>query len=362
MRTVFINGKFLGQPITGAQRFALEITLALDVLLADNQTNRLFDFALIIPSDIKLNIPSLKMIRIVVLPGSACHQWEQVALPLFVKNALLINLSGSAPMFKRRQLFTIFDAAIYDFPQAYSKLFILWYRAQFMLQSKFCLGLLTISAFSQDRLCYFLGVSPNQFGIVPCGVDHMLKVNSDESVLAKYNLKKNSYLLSVGSANPSKNFAALIEAFSSISKDQSINLVVVGGTNSLVFADAWTLEDDRIIKVGRVDDAQLKALYSNARAFVFPSLYEGFGIPPLEAMACGCPVIASNATSIPEVCGNAVGYFDATSLLSMQNVLKKVISDDKWRSLLQNAGRDLVAKYTWLRAAEKLLIHINKLA
>ncbi len=360
MSTIYINGKFLGQPTTGAQRFALEIVLALDALVANDQSSVLFDFCLVIPMNVKVNLPSLKNIRVIELPGFSSHLWEQISLPLFVKNSLLINLSGSAPMLKRHQIFTIFDAAIFDLPQVYSRLFVAWYRAQFLLQSKFCYLLLTISEFSRDRLCYHLGVSRDMFSIIPCGVDHIHKINSDETVLAKYNLTKNRYFLAVGSANPSKNFSFLINAFLDLHVDQFPVLVVVGGANSAVFANYGVLEDERVIKVGRVDDAQLKALYSNARAFVFPSLYEGFGIPPLEAMACGCPVIASNATSIPEVCGNAVGYFDPASPASIQNALRRIVVDDNWRMLLQDAGRNWVLKYSWQSAAEKLLNHINE--
>lgn len=360
MTTIFINGKFIGQATTGAQRFAMQTVLALDSHLYELHDSNLLDFALVIPRAEKVNLPDLKKIRIIELPGRSSHLWEQVTLPFFLKNSFLINLSGSAPIFKRNQIFTIFDAAIFDFPQAYSKKFLIWYQTQFRMQSRFCSGLLTISKFSAGRLCYHLGLDRSKFKVVSCGADHIFKNNSDERVLNNFNLKKNSYLLAVGSANPSKNFAALIKAFSNLEENQSINLVVVGGVNSAVFADSVTLNDKRIIKVGRVDDAQLKALYSNAIAFVFPSLYEGFGIPPLEAMACGCPVIASYVSSIPEVCENAVGYFDPTSICSMQNILKRVVLDDEWRVSLQEAGAKLVLKYTWHNTALMLLQNIKE--
>ncbi len=360
MVTVYINGKFLGQATTGAQRFSMGILLALDaLLLLNNESVKLIDFTLVIPSGIKSRTPPLKQIKTIELPGLASHLWEQITLPLYVKNSLLVNLSGSAPMFKRNQLFTIFDAAIFDFPQAYSKKFLTWYKIQFKLQSMFSLGLITISEFSRDRLCLHLGVTRDKFTILPCGIDHILKESSDETVLNKYNLKKNNYLLAVGSKNPSKNFAALTLAFLNMREDQSICLAVVGGANSAVFVDSEMLENKRIIKLGRVDDPQLKALYSNARAFVFPSLYEGFGIPPLEAMACKCPVIASNTTSIPEVCGNAVGYFDPTSLLSIQKALRKVITDSEWRASLRKSGTERAKMYRWNEASVKLLSHIQ---
>lgn len=360
MHNIFINGKFFGQPTTGAQRFATEIVLALDSILCDADKYDAYDFVLVIPIGIKANIPTLKKIRIFELSGFSSHLWEQVSLPLYVRNSFLINLSGSAPLLKKRQIFTIFDAAIFDFPQAYSKAFLAWYRLLFKVQARFACGLLTISKYSRDRLCMHLGVEKDRFSIIPCGIDHIYKSASDESILKKYGLIKNGYLLAVGSANPSKNFASLAKAFVNLNGDCSIRLVVVGGSNPAVFSEQSIISDSNILLTGRVDDLQLKALYANARAFIFPSLYEGFGIPPLEAMACGCPVIASNSTSIPEVCGEAIGYFDPTSISSIQSSLEKIISDGNWRSSLRAAGGDKIKQYTWDAAAYKLWSYLKK--
>ena len=360
MKTIFINGKFFSQPTTGAQRFATEIVLALDSILSDGAKSDVCNFVLLVPSGIDGNIPPLKQIRVVELAGFTSHLWEQVSLPLFVRNSLLINLSGSAPMFKRKQIFTIFDSAIFDFPQAYSKIFLMWYRLLFRVQARFGYGLITISDFSRDNLRRHLGIAKDRFFLVPCGVDHIYRTASDESILEKFGLHKNCYLLAVGSANPSKNFPALISAFTGLRNDESIRLVVVGGSNPAVFAEQNVIDNFDIVRTGRVDDLQLKALYTHARGFVFPSLYEGFGIPPLEAMACGCPVIASNLDSILEVCGDAIGYFDPTSISSIQNALERLIDDGNWRECLQVAGRDKVKQYTWEAAANQLLCHLRK--
>ena len=361
MLRVFINGKFFDQPTTGAQRFAAEIVRALDALLSSSHRLTSLEFVLLVPNGAGKNAPHFKHIRVVELAGFRSHLWEQVALPLFVRNCFLINLSGSAPLFKRKQLFTIFDGAIFDFPQAYSRLFLAWYRLLFRIQARFAYGLVTLSEFSRDRLCKHLGIQIDRFGIIPCGVDHIDQVIADESILGNYDLRPGMYLLAVGSANPSKNFDALIAAFLTLKSDEAIRLVVVGGGNSAVFAAQGVSDDLRVVRTGRVDDPQLKALYTHARAFVFPSLYEGFGIPPLEAMACGCPVIASKAASIPEVCGNAVGYFDPASITSIRVAVEKVIRDGDWRSKLQAAGRDKAREYTWAAAAEELLLHLGKI-
>jgi glycosyltransferase involved in cell wall biosynthesis len=360
MVTIFINGKFLGQATTGAQRYAMEIVSALDVLWSSYAGCQRYEFSLLVPRGAVRNLPVFKNIRVVELAGYRSHLWEQFTLPLFVRGSFLINLSGSAPLCKRKQLFTIFDGAIFDFPQAYSRSFLMWYRLLFQVQGRFASSLVTLSKFSRDRLCKHLGVHQDQFGIIPCGVDHIHRVVPDERVLEQFDLQRGGYLLAVGSANPTKNFKALIEAFSSLKQEYDIRLVVVGGGNSAVFAAQEIPVGCRIVTTGRVNDSQLKALYTHARAFVFPSLYEGFGIPPLEAMACGCPVIASNAASIPEVCGDAVGYFDPSSMSSMQDALGKVIVDEYWRAKLRVAGKRKAREYTWEAAARQLVNHLRK--
>jgi glycosyltransferase involved in cell wall biosynthesis len=339
----------------------MEIVLALDSLLFDRAEFESYALCLVVPGGVRRNIPPLKCIRVIELRGFRSHFWEQFLLPVFVRGALLVNLSGSAPVFKRNQVFMIHDAAIFDFPQAYSKRFIAWYRFQFWIQTKRALTLLTVSEFSRTRLCKHLGIDKERFCIIKNGVDHMDRIESHDHVLASLNLVSNGYLLAVGSVNPSKNFKTLIDVFSTLKDAGSIPLVVVGGGNSAVFAEQDVFDDTRVIRTGRINDSQLKALYTHARAFVFPSLYEGFGIPPLEAMACGCPVIASNAASIPEVCGNAVGYFDPTSTTSIRSAIERVITDRHWRSELQVAGRNKAKEYTWKEAAGYLILHLKRI-
>jgi glycosyltransferase involved in cell wall biosynthesis len=360
MKEIYINGKFLGQATTGAQRFSMEIVLAIDELLSERAESLSSNFTLVIPNNVN-NLPALRQIHIKKLAGFSSHLWEQISLLVFVENALLINLSGSAPLLKRNQIITIFDAAIYDFSSAYNPIFLFWYQMLHWIQLRFCLRLLTISNFSLGRLCEHLKVNNKHFTIIPCGVDHIYRIALDESILNKHELTPNGYLLAVGSANPSKNFSALIMAFAVLDKIYPVRLVVVGGVNPTVFAGHELIDDERIVKTGRVSDEQLKALYTNAIAFIFPSLYEGFGIPPLEALACGCPVIASNLTSIPEVCSDAVGYFDPTSIISIKNALERIITDDDWRSTLREAGKDRAKEFTWRNAAEKLLNYLDSL-
>jgi glycosyltransferase involved in cell wall biosynthesis len=359
MSNIYINGKFCAQAVTGVQRFAREIIIALDEILARELSPVTNTFILIIPSGFVHNLPALKRIQIeeLVVPNSL-HAWEQLRLPMHTYDHFLVNLSGSAPLLKHNQICTIHDAAIFDFPQAYRFSFIIWYKFLFWIQSLGTKNLLTVSEFSRVQLCQHLGITPERLGVVPNGADHILKLHVDESILEKLGLTRGGYFLAVGSANPSKNLNALVDAFVGLDKPSRVRLVIVGGHNDAVFSDHGKIissSQTDIIRAGRIDDMQLKALYTHAKAFVFPSLYEGFGIPPLEAMMCRCAVLASDATSIPEICGDAVGYFDAKSTTSIRDALDRALNDAPWLEQLRELGHERAKQFTWENAAFHLL-------
>ncbi len=364
MTIIYLNGKFAAQPLTGVQRFASELLVAVDYLLATGAWQARIEFVLLVPSGrLAGPLPKLKHILIQQLPAKQLHVWEQITLPLYTRGHLLLNLAGSAPLLKRSQVCTFHDAAVFDIPQAYSGTFSRWYRFLFRAQSHVCRRVLTVSEFSKQRLCHHLNMSEAAIGVVPNSADHVRRLLPDNSIIERLGLNPGGYLLAVGSNNPSKNFAALIAAFSKTRRHPDAILVVVGGGNSAVFAHAndTTPIDPRIIRAGRVTDEQLKSLYIHAKAFIFPSVYEGFGIPPLEAMACGCPVLASRAASIPEVCGEAAAYFDPHDQDDMVRTLERALDDPQWLDELRHAGAQRALRFTWEASARCLLAELSAL-
>ncbi len=350
---IYINGKFLAQPLTGVQRFAFETVSALDRLLARNKVPH--PFILIAPTIRAENKLELVSIPVIHVASSSLHVWEQITLPARTRGATLLNLAGSAPLLKHDQVCTFHDAAVYEFSSAYSIAFLCWYRLLFGVQARICRGVLTVSEFSCERLKKYLGKTRAPLQVVPNGCDHFESMQADESILSLHGLKPGSYLLAVGSANPSKNFPALLRGFDAMAQ-KSIRLVVAGGGNAAVFAaEDGGGEGAGVVRTGRITDAQLKALYVHARAFVFPSLYEGFGIPPLEAMACSCPVVASDIAPIVETCGAAALYFDPNDIGSITAALARVCADDGLCERLRRAGKDRAARFTWRGSATALL-------
>ncbi|TFZ75496.1 glycosyltransferase family 4 protein, partial [Serratia marcescens] len=166
------------------------------------------------------------------------------------------------------------------------------------------------------------------------------------------------YLLAVSSPNYHKNFHGLIAAFSKMANSQDVTLKIIGAANKnfadVGFSTKEGAANDNIQFLGRVSDQQLVELYSHARAFVFPSLYEGFGIPPLEAQACGCAVVSSNRASLPEVLLQSALYFEPENIPEMQQALERIIQDEALRQTLIAEGFENVKRFDWMRSAAAL--------
>ncbi|MBA2723174.1 MAG: glycosyltransferase family 4 protein, partial [Methylibium sp.] len=257
---------------------------------------------------------------------------------------------------------TFHDAAVFDRPDAYTAAFSAWYRYAFRRLARSALLVLTVSAFSKERLAEALPAARGRLAVVANGAEHLVRLAADLSVLGRLGLERQGYLLAVGSANPTKNFAALAQAFSALAARGALRLVFVGAARRTVFAAAGPrgAADPRIVYAGAVTDAELKALYANALALVFPSTYEGFGLPPLEAMSCGCPVAASNAAAVPEVCGDAALYFDPRSPAAIGAAVQRMVDEPALRDLLRERGRLRVAAFTWDKAAGALLAALSE--
>jgi glycosyltransferase involved in cell wall biosynthesis len=360
--TIFVNGKFAAQRTTGVQRVARQLLCALDQSLLTDSTGWPADVLLLVPPG--SNPPLVKHIKTAVLGPRKLPLvlWEQALLPWAARRGRLLNLSGSAPLLGRRRTCLIHDAAVFDRPHAYSTVFRSWYRGLFWLLPRLGAQLLTVSDFSRRRLAAALRVSPATIGLVPGGAGHLADVVADPSALARHGLVAGRYFLAVASVNANKNLPALRAAFAALPSGHGLKLVLVGDADPKVFgrsAADTPVDQAAVVCTGPIEDAALKALYQHALALVFPSLYEGFGLPPLEAMACACPVAASNAAAIPEVCSDAVLYFDPASVEQISAAMLRLSSDDALRERLRQAGLARAARFGWPQSAQALQAHLR---
>ncbi|MEM9137932.1 MAG: glycosyltransferase family 1 protein, partial [Cyanobacteria bacterium P01_F01_bin.42] len=183
------------------------------------------------------------------------------------------------------------------------------------------------------------------------GREHMDAIAPDASVLEKPELKNRPYVLAVSSLSPHKNFGAVVRALDHLRDLPDLAVVIIGGGNQQVFAETNLADNSQVIRPGYVTDAQLKALYQNALGFIHASLYEGFGLTPLEAMTCGCPVIVSRAAAIPEVCGEAALYFDPQDPQDIARQVRQMVTDSSLRESLRHKAIAQAQKFSWRTCA-----------
>ncbi|MGY4830601.1 glycosyltransferase family 4 protein [Sphaerotilaceae bacterium SBD11-9] len=357
MKTVFINGKFTAQRTTGVQRVAACVVEALDGLAPSLAMAKDMRFVLLCPPGPATPVLQNIEVRHIGSTGGRLHFWEQIVLPMASRGALLLNLAGSAPLMKRRQLCTFHDAAVFDCPQAHARAFAAWYRFLFRRLARRARSLLTISNFSKSRLVARLGIAPERVTVIGGSGQHMGRIRGRVGALERLGLTAGGYFVAVGSANPVKNFSSLLRAFAALPERCDARLVIVGDQNPRVFApDGQAIDVPRVVHAGALADEELKALYEAALGLVFPSTYEGFGLPPLEAMNCGCPVAASHAASIPEACGHAALYFDPFDLGGISAAMMRLFDEPGLREELRTQGAARAANLSWEMAARQVVL------
>ena len=343
---LIINGSFLAQPPTGVQRFAIEICLRL--------LPRYPNAELVAPPDIPSS-ENVKALDPTIIGRRSGHGWEQIDLWLYARRrgALLLNLDMKGPVLYPNKIITIHDLNFLHQPDWVTPRFYYAYRALVRAGVRTSREVLTVSEFSKQEIIRWLPIEASHITVIPNAVsDQLLHEEVGERIVS------GDYILSVASTDPRKNLHRLIQAFCRLPDRPLVKLVMVGLPQSGV---SLATDDHRIAYLGHVDDTTLANLYRYARAFVYPSLYEGFGIPPLEAMQHGCPVVVSQTSSLPEVCGDAAVYVDPEDEASLAEGIQRVLHDERLRSNLIAEGYQRVQYFDWDRSVRTLVKILEKL-
>jgi len=296
------------------------------------------------------------------LHGFRGHLWEQAILPIAVGRRLLWSPANTGPLAATRQVLTVHDVAPLDHPEWFGSRFAAWYGWMTPILARRAVRVITVSEFSKQRLMAAAGIEASRIEVIPNGVDARFHPCEDDAIRGMRNrlrLPTEQYILSLGSIEPRKNLSALLLAWAAclVHIPDNIWLVIAGSAGGQHIFSSSTLGDipPRVYATGFIPDEELPALYSGALAFAYPSIYEGFGLPALEAMAAGKPIIAANTTALPELAGDAGMLVDVSDPQAIAKAIITVVQEKNLRAELGSRALRRSQLFTWERAAKSTL-------
>lgn len=352
-RTWKINGRFLGQPLTGVQRYATEIVAAIDRLIQQRHplTDDL-DLEILTPEDADIVAARVQFPNIPVrLAGSGSgHLWEQAVLPAQARDAGLLNLCNTAPLLHPHTILCIHDLNTRAWPQSYSLPYRLYHRTLTPLAAKRAARLVTVSHYSADQIIA-AGLAPQErITVIPNGHEHALRWVPRHSDATRKAASADTIVV-IGSPAPHKNVGMLLQLAPRLDSF-GFRIALVGSLDRRVFKTVDAAGPaSNVMALGRLTDNQMAALTGSALCLAFPSFAEGFGLPPLEAMATGCPVVSSDRASMPEICGDAVLYASPDQPEAWLEAFRMLRADPGLRFKLAAAGKARAALFSWTESA-----------
>lgn len=339
-----INGRFVVRKLTGQERFATELLRELDKICNKDE------FVLVVP-EYATTLPDYKHIKIVKYGKVKSHFWEQINLYRYCKKHHLVsvNLTSTCPLLDSG-IVCCHDAATYEIrdlltQNIYGKLSQVWHLGMMNAVRRTNHPIITVSNYSKTRLSKYMKVPETRFHVISNAWQHYERVDEDDSIFGKlpegYN--RGEYFLALSSLSPQKNFIWVKEV---AKRNPEKRFVIVGKSEGIAKLGISELQENNIHFTGYLTDAEIKSLMKACRAFIHPAVYEGFGIPPIEALSCGAELIVSTATCLPEVYGNSARYIDPYNYdVDLDEILKQPVAP----------ASEVLDRYSWANEAKKLL-------
>jgi len=317
--------------------------------------------------DIKKDLPDNFELKVLRWPIR--HFWAQGRLSLemlFFGPDILFSPAHTIPLIHPQKTFTtLHDIGFEDNPELYDKLSLWYHRFSAKLAVKKAKHIFTISEFSKKRIVDVFAMDPERVSVIYLGYDRekyrIYNQNEINPVLKKHNLRYKKYMLFVGRLEPKKNILRIVKAFDELANRPGDLPDLVFAGLKIDISDTETYLSSRVefgkrVKfLGYVEEKEKPALYAGASVFVFPTLYEGFGMPILEAQACGTPVLTSNSTSNEEVAGAGAVIVDPKNVQQISNKLKEILDSEEKQRELVRLGLENIKRFNWQRTANKTL-------
>jgi glycosyltransferase involved in cell wall biosynthesis len=353
--SIYINGRFLTQNRTGVQRYSREVVAAIDRLLERGDcptTLRDAAWSLLAPPGTECDL-KLQRIEFREVGSGGGHLWEQLHLARHSSSGRLLSPANSGPVLHPRQIVVIHDAAIYRAPSGFARTYRVSHRLLDALLARNA-RIATVSNFSRTELSSCLGIPSEQILLAPNGTDHFRTVVPDLGIVNRLKLEAGKYFVTLGLSTANKNIPLAIEAFGLLNRPE-MKLVVVGKGNSRVLGAQTLQANAGVIFTGQLTDEEVTGLLRCATALLFPSRYEGFGVPSLEAMLHGCPVIASTAAGLREICGDAALHFHPDDAITLRGLMQTVLDDPEVAEAMRTRGLGRPDMYHWDAPAAVLM-------
>lgn len=342
---IVVNSRFLTQPITGVQRFAIEISKQLRMFCKD--------VLFVCPNNI-IHTEVATYLKAKSIGHHKGHVWEQVDLPKWLHkqgSPLLINLTNTAPIMYSNKSVVIHDITFIRYPQTYSFLFRMFYKIVIPLIIRSSKQIFSVSNFSAREIAEYYKIE-SSIKVIYNAVNNRFRHIEDKKLILK------QYVLTVSSVKENKNFIMALKVFEKIQYIYpKMEMFIIGDVQNNNFGTidfSQYVQKEQIHFLGRISDRELIRYYSNAKAFIFPSFYEGFGIPVLEAQACGCPVISSNAASLPEILEDSALLVDPNNINAFVEGIKMLMQKDVSERLIEKGYKN-VRRFDWGRSANFLI-------